>query len=390
LAQIYTVEGKVDDAESLAAKGVAIAQRAFGQSDERTLRYRTDLTLIHQLQGKRDQAQAEWSDLYESARRALGENHPVTEIAKLALNPPQRSVPRVIAPPLENPRDASSVSQMVAAETMQAQRLIDQKKFDQAEKLLLEVLDVARKSGGQGPTMIVPLTSLASAYEGQAKYDEQESALREAVEFGRALGDSPGKLAATQALANAYRAHGKYAEAEPFSKDLVAMLRTAGESNSNTMIAMYSLGDVFAWQGKFTEAEDVFRQMLDAQQRNRGLETVQAARVIASVGWAQFQLRRLSEAESSLRQALEILDITAPDSWWKYNTRSMLGATLAAQRKYAEAEPLLLSGYEGLKQRKPDFVFRCQFTTQQAGEAIAKFYQDSGQPEKAVAWQKLQ
>jgi non-specific serine/threonine protein kinase/serine/threonine-protein kinase len=389
LANIYEGEGKVDDAESLTAKAVAIAQRAFGQSDERTLRYRSFLVGIHQLQGKRDQAQAESSDLYESARRALGENHPVTEAARLEAHPLQSSVPiRIIT----DPRDAGSARQMVAALTMQAQQLIDQKKFDPAEKLLQQALDVARKSGGQGPTMIVPLTSLASVYEGQGKYDQQESALREAVEFGRDLGDAaPGRLGATQALANAYRAHGKYAETEPLYKELVEMhRRTVGESNLNTMIAMYTLGDVYARQGKLTEAEDVFRQMLDAQQRNRGLETLQAARVIASVGWVQLQLRRLSEAEASLRQALEILNKTDPDSWWKYNTRSMLGATLAAQRKYVEAEPLLLSGYEGLKQRKPDFVFRCQFTLQQAGEAMAKFYQDSGQPEKAVAWQKLQ
>src|SRR5262249_44846596 len=154
--------------------------------------------------------QAESSDLYELARRALGENHPITEGAKLEAHPPPRSVPiRVITAPLENPRDAGSAVQMVAGETMKAQQLIDDKKLDEAEKLLLKALDVARKSGGQGPMMILPLTSLASVYEGQGKYDEQESALREAVESGRALGDRPGRVTATQALANAYWSHGK-------------------------------------------------------------------------------------------------------------------------------------------------------------------------------------
>jgi len=30
----------------------------------------------------------------------------------------------------------------------------------------------------------------------------------------------------------------------------------------------------------------------------------------------------------------------------------MLGGSLLGQKKYAEAEPLLLSGYEGMKQRE--------------------------------------
>jgi hypothetical protein len=34
-----------------------------------------------------------------------------------------------------------------------------------------------------------------------------------------------------------------------------------------------------------------------------------------------------------------------------FNTRSMLGGALLGQKKYADAEPLLLQGYEGMKQR---------------------------------------
>ena len=36
----------------------------------------------------------------------------------------------------------------------------------------------------------------------------------------------------------------------------------------------------------------------------------------------------------------------------RLNTKSMLGGALLGQKKYAEAEPLLLAGYEGTKQRE--------------------------------------
>ena len=41
-----------------------------------------------------------------------------------------------------------------------------------------------------------------------------------------------------------------------------------------------------------------------------------------------------------------------PDDWRTFNARSLLGGSLLGQKKYAEAEPLLLSGYEGMKQRE--------------------------------------
>ena len=41
-----------------------------------------------------------------------------------------------------------------------------------------------------------------------------------------------------------------------------------------------------------------------------------------------------------------------PDTWTTFNTKSMLGGALLGQKKYAEAEPLLLKGYAGMKRRE--------------------------------------
>ena len=64
----------------------------------------------------------------------------------------------------------------------------------------------------------------------------------------------------------------------------------------------------------------------------------------------------------------------------------MLGAALEAQKKFAEAEPLLVSGYEGMSSRKPGTNGRGRFTLDQAGEAVVNLYQDWGKPEKASEW----
>jgi hypothetical protein len=66
----------------------------------------------------------------------------------------------------------------------------------------------------------------------------------------------------------------------------------------------------------------------------------------------------------------------------------MLGAVLADQGKYAEAEPLLLSGFEGLVQRETSIPQASRAALQQAGERIVQLYQAWSKPEKAAAWRE--
>jgi eukaryotic-like serine/threonine-protein kinase len=64
----------------------------------------------------------------------------------------------------------------------------------------------------------------------------------------------------------------------------------------------------------------------------------------------------------------------------------LLGASLAGQKKYAEAEPLLVSGYEGMRQRADTVPVYNRSQLEQAGKWIVQLYQDWGQPEKAAEW----
>ena len=63
------------------------------------------------------------------------------------------------------------------------------------------------------------------------------------------------------------------------------------------------------------------------------------------------QLHKYTEAEVPLREALSSYEKINPDSWNFYAAQNMLGASLAGQKKFAEAEPLLINGYQGIAQR---------------------------------------
>ena len=64
----------------------------------------------------------------------------------------------------------------------------------------------------------------------------------------------------------------------------------------------------------------------------------------------------------------------------------MLGGSLLGQKKYALAEPLLISGYEGLKAREATIAAAGKPRLPEAGQRLVKLYDAWGKPEKAAEW----
>ena len=76
------------------------------------------------------------------------------------------------------------------------------------------------------------------------------------------------------------------------------------------------------------------------------------------------------------------LHLTLPDL---HPAQVLLGETLAGQQKYADAEPLLLRGYEGMKAGEASHHV-ADLRIRDAGERVVRFYEATGQPEKAREW----
>jgi hypothetical protein len=62
----------------------------------------------------------------------------------------------------------------------------------------------------------------------------------------------------------------------------------------------------------------------------------------------------------------------------------MLGGSLLGQKKFAEAEPLLRSGYEGMKQREDRMPAEGRARLQENLQRLVRLYEATGQPEKAA------
>jgi hypothetical protein len=97
---------------------------------------------------------------------------------------------------------------------------------------------------------------------------------------------------------------------------------------------------------------------------------------------------KFAKSEALAREAFELDRKKRPDDWQRFRAESLLGASLAGQKKYPEAEPLLLEGYQGMLARKDRMGVPDRYHLDRAGEWLIQLYQAWGKPDKAAEWRK--
>ncbi|MSU51737.1 MAG: tetratricopeptide repeat protein [Opitutus sp.] len=185
------------------------------------------------------------------------------------------------------------------------------------------------------------------------------------------------------------RLQGKFAEAATLhAQTLEIMQRVLGAEHPNTLTSMNNLASAYSSQGKHVEAVALLTQTLEFQKRVLGAEHPGTLASMIELGRVLLDQQKFSDAGSVLREALVIREKKLPDEWQTFNTRSLLGGALAGQKKFVEAEPLLVSGYEGMKQREAKMLATVKVRLKEALERLVRLYTDLSQPEKAAVWQQ--
>jgi TPR repeat protein len=235
---------------------------------------------------------------------------------------------------------------------------VAQGRLQEAETMLLQV--VARNGdqlvyGGKGVSSGA-LGTLARIVLGQGKLKEAEPVLRQVSERGdpRALSEVAWFLATTPdpAVRNA-------AEAVVYAEKAVAVTDRTNASCLEALAASY------AASSQFTKALNVQREAMrllssedskkDFASRLRLYEVGAPYRNDGELaGRARYLLtqQEFYDAEQLLRECLMLREKQIPDDWRTFDTKSMLGGALLGQKRYADAEPLLISGYAGMKERE--------------------------------------
>jgi hypothetical protein len=151
---------------------------------------------------------------------------------------------------------------------------------------------------------------------------------------------------------------------------------------------MIALALLFQNIGKYEEAESLYIKALEG--RRRALGPQHPDTIIGQLRLAGLRLEQhqYGNAEPLLREALTSYEKSMVDTWRRYDTQSMLGASLTGQKKYAAGEALLLSGHQGMLQRVATIPAFERIELERAGQWIVQLYQDWGKPVQAAEWGK--
>ena len=265
-----------------------------------------------------------------------------------------------------------------------------QRMYAQAEPLFTNILEFRRRIlGDEHPRTLNSANNLAFLYEQQGKLEQAESMFMKTLELNRRVQgeEHPDTLETMSKLGGAYFEQGKYAQAETLSAKTVELeRRVLGEGHAETLSTMHILARAYFEQGKYGQAEPLLQRVLEGRQRVLGGAHRQTLATMKDLGRLYVAQAKYPLAESLLRDALNGYNKQNLDDWERYSSENLLGGSLFGQEKYAEAEPLLVSGYEGMIQREATMSTGNRRELERAGQRIVQFYQDWGKPEKAAEW----
>jgi tetratricopeptide (TPR) repeat protein len=141
-------------------------------------------------------------------------------------------------------------------------------------------------------------------------------------------------------------------------------------------------------QGKYHLAATQGAQVLAGYRHALGWEHPDTMASAADLALAYQSQGKFAESEALAREALEFDRKNQPDDWQRFRAESLLGASLAGQKKYVEGERLLLEGYQGMLARKDRIDVPEWYHLDRAREWIIQLYQTWGKPEKAAEWRE--
>ena len=143
-------------------------------------------------------------------------------------------------------------------------------------------------------------------------------------------------------------------------------------------------------EGKYALAETYASQAVTGRTHAAGKEDPDTLGAEAELGLAELSQGKFPESERLAREVLEIDKKNQPDDWQRFRAASLLGASLAGQKKYAEAEPLLLEGYQGMVARKNRIAVPDWYHLERARTWLVDLYKAQGKLEKAAKFHQKQ
>jgi Tfp pilus assembly protein PilF len=452
LAEVYRETGQLDLALPLYLEALERRKVKPGAGHPHTLRVMNNLALAYLAESKLNLARPLFQETLEKRRARLGADHPETlqsmdglALAYVAEGNFELAVPLLrdalqkskIRPGADHPQTLKVMNNLAYAYQKAGERAL-------ALPLYLETLEKQKVlPGADHPDTLATMNNLAVAYHEAREFDLAVALFRDTLQkcTTRLGADHPKTLITMTNLASTYRQAGKLDLALPLSRAAVEKMKEKlGAGHPETLNSMNNLAVAYLDAGKpdlalpiiveaSQKASDTLganhpRALMFAKNRAAALAAVsgRAREHFGSRSYADaeallaawvavqrpllpaqdislaFHLNLLGEcqvmqkhhdaAEKTLRESLAIYEKKQPTAVMRYDTQSLLGAALAGQKKFTEAEPLLVGSAKVLLANHGKLSHGNQLLARAAGQRVVDLYHTWDRPEDAAAWRK--
>jgi serine/threonine protein kinase/tetratricopeptide (TPR) repeat protein len=358
LGLLYKQTGRVQDALPLYEESLRLRRTTLGPDHPDTLQSMNNLAMAYKTAGRAKDAAPLLEETWKRKKERLGPNH----------------------------RDTLTTMNNLAEVYHESGRL------KEALPLYEEALK-GRKSvlGPNHPLTFVSMSDLVVAYRDAGR-------LHEAVVLGEdtlkrrqtVLGvDHPDTLTSMNNLAVAYRAAGRLKDAAPLLEETLKLqIAKRGPEHPYVLYTQLSLAMTYRDMGRLDDALPLAELATAKARAHFGSNNPSVLLFLDNLAALYDCKSQYDRAEPVWRESLAYREQKQSDDWVTFHTRSRLGAALLGQKKYAEAEPFLLQGYQGMEKRADKIPMPSSMYLTEALDRLVQLYTLWDKKENAEQWRK--
>jgi tetratricopeptide (TPR) repeat protein len=401
LAEAYRALGNWPEARLHAERCVELRTANLGAAHADTLNSKRFLALVLHDLGEIQRAEAVLVDVVQQQTETLGPDHGDTQQSKVFLAyaymmrvPPEPDRAEVLLRDVVQKRAdllGPNHEATLRGKISLAWAYKQQGKLDRAEAMYVELLDAfTGKFGADSPTTLHVRSNLGLVYVAQGQLDQAERHLQYVLQRSTSIygEDNPKTVASKWFLARLYRRQRNYERSVRLYDEVLTKLRANPGFNEAKLFTLSELAQTHLEAKQPDKARPLIEEFTRGLDEHPVPESLRWAGGLAAIGLLLAKNEQYVEAEKHLRRSLDIREKEELEVWSTFDTQSVLGAALLGQEKYAEAEPLLLRGYEGMKQREDKIPAQHRSRLTKALERLVQLYNAWNKPDEAAKWRR--